>query len=288
LYNLNTMHSNVSFSVDHISNSFLNLQKEVQEKNISIVDDVKKLIRDVEELIDTTGQNLGYIDDVNVLGQNLVSDVNSGRYTVVKNINSIPPDFIVNKIKLYCNWRYPGLLISPMNKSWIDTMVSCDPLYLLNMEYNSYLETITSGYTIEYQRRLRLYTNLHDQNFSQLPTNQFGFILAWEILTEMSLGSIEKYLALIINFLRPGGIFVFNYHDCDHLELAESSEKNAIPYCNHRVLKKICETVGYKIIKFGEHTSENVDDICNWVEISKPGDLASVKRSQAIGSISSK
>jgi len=255
LYNLNTMHSNVSFSVDHISNSFLNLQKEVQEKNISIVDDVKKLIRDVEELIDTTGQNLGYIDDVNVLGQNLVSDVNSGRYTVVKNINSIPPDFIVNKIKLYCNWRYPGLLISPMNKSWIDTMVSCDPLYLLNMEYNSYLETITSGYTIEYQRRLRLYTNLHDQNFSQLPTNQFGFILAWEILTEMSLGSIEKYLALIINFLRPGGIF---------------------------------ETVGYKIIKFGEHTSENVDDICNWVEISKPGDLASVKRSQAIGSISSK
>jgi hypothetical protein len=281
LSNLNTKHSDISFSVDHIINSVTALQEVIQEKNISFINDVAKLIKDVEDQIDTIGQGVGYKDDVDVLGQNLIGE----DYMRIKNTDLSPPNSVESKIRSYSSWYYPGLLISPLNKSWIDTMTACDPLYLIRLYYDSYLETIISDYPTEYQRRLRLHKNFHHQNFSLLPNNQFGFILAWNVLTEISIPSIEKYLTLIINLLRPGGVIMFNYNECDRLELAEASEKNAVPYCNHRMLKKVCEKIGYNIIQFGEHKSENIDNHFNWVELSKPGKLTTVKKSQALGKI---
>ena len=44
LANLNSIHTNVSFSTEHIRNSFFALQEQIQEKNISVVNEIKKLI----------------------------------------------------------------------------------------------------------------------------------------------------------------------------------------------------------------------------------------------------
>jgi SAM-dependent methyltransferase len=285
---LNTHHINVSFSVDHISNFFVNLQDEIQEKNSSAVQELKKLIQTVEDQIDTVGQNLINGDDTDINGQDLTGSV----YTRINISDLSPPEPIMVKIKSYCDWHYPGLLVSPMNKFWIDTMITCDPFYLLSFQYPSYyLEEITSDYPIEYQKRLRLYKNYHFQNFSQLPNNQFGFILAWNVLSNHSINAIEKYLILILSLLRPGGVFMFNYNNCDHPELADSIETTGIHYCNQRILKKLCEKNGYKIIQFGEHKLDNHNDwnpYLSWIEIQKPGELTTSKLSPALGAILSK
>jgi len=284
LANLNSIHTNVSFSTEHIRNSFFALQEQIQEKNISVVNEIKKLIVDVENQIDILGQSQTFETDVDIddTGQNLIGEI----YQRPKLANSFLPDSVISRCRRYSTWQYPGLIISPIDKFWIDTMVACDPLYLLGMSYrSSHIEEIISVYPIEYQRRLRIYKNLHDKNFSKLPNNQFGFILAWEVMLEFSIQSIEKYLTLILNLLRPGGVFMFNYNECDHLELAESSEKKAIPYCNSRILKNVCETIGYNIIQFGEYKSEDANNYLNWIEIKKPGEITTVKRAQASGSV---
>ena len=268
LSDLTTGHPNVSLSVNHITSNFINLQEIVREKNLNFANEFRKMISTIEDRIDVMGLALSVGKTFELRAEDVVVD---------------PPEPIVFKITQYCSWQYPGLLIAPKSKNWIDPMVACDPLYLLDLTNSPDIETMTAEYPTEYQRRLRIYKN---QNFSLLPHNQFGFVLGWGITTTQPIDQLEKYLTSVIALLRPGGTFMFNYNNCDHSEPAALCENGVICYSNPRLIRRACEKIGYEIIQFGEYLNEDPSlkyTHQSWVEIKKPGKLDTIKRSQVIG-----
>jgi len=132
-----------------------------------------------------------------------------------------------------------------------------------------------------YQRRLRLY-----DNFNQLPKNQFGFVLAWNFLNFLTFDQIEHYLRTVWDLLRPGGLFIFNYNNCDLDRIAKLSESHSKSYASGRRLRLLINTVGYETVTFEDNPTDDevFTHIC-WAEIRKPGTLHTVKLQQAAGKI---
>lgn len=197
---------------------------------------------------------------------------------------------IVNKIIQHCDYKYPALQINPPSKRWIDYMVVADPLYLTyNLsEHNFFdLEKLICQYPQQYQQRLRLY-EIKNRNFSILPQEQFKFVLCWDTFTCLSLDKVEQYLKEVFALLKPGGTFVFNYSNCDINLTAEQAEKLIVSYSNARLIRKICESIGYQVINlFDIPPADSSEEYfyLSYAEVQKPGNLQTVKAYQAFAQI---
>ena len=133
-------------------------------------------------------------------------------------------------LQKYMDWHYPGMIINARFKKWIDCLIPTDPLYLTmaqtdthsralelmpedtkeaNQDYinrpgshyyltiekviSDELRTVISSYSDLYKKRLRLYPIL-GQDFSQLPKNQLGIILAMESFNYFNHIELKRYL----------------------------------------------------------------------------------------------
>lgn len=222
-------------------------------------------------------------------------------------------ELIKVKIQSYCDWHYPGLFINPCFKSWVDCVTTCDPLYLTftatgdfvlpplpNGEHSSRspsiapstrlltgdkklaldkLQNVIGEYPDLFQRRVRLYT-INDRKLAVLPVRQFGFVLSWNFFNHISLDIIKIYLAEVFNLLRPGGVFMFSYNNCDSIATTELCYTNNQPFANHRLIKNLAKDLGYEVIQFTDYT-----DQISVAEIKRPGILTTIKLSQVTGEI---
>lgn len=192
-----------------------------------------------------------------------------------------------SKITSYSDWHYPVMQINPRRKKWIDLMVGGDPLYLTHWNINL-VEELIKTYPDPYQDRLRLY-QIHDRDFSVLPQAQFGFVLCWDNFNYVSLDKIEKYIREVWKLLRPGGHFIFSYSNCDLEGSALRAENWACGYCNSRWVEKLSKDIGFEIV--GSHdiqTGDAFNQYTSWIDIKKPGALATVKAAQAMAQILNK
>ena len=204
---------------------------------------------------------------------------------------------ILFKIKLNCDWKYPGLQVHPISKEWIDCMITADPLYITDhTDLSIYNENITSlptqpitesivDYSLEYQRRLRIY-NIKNQDFSVLPQAVFGCISCYDFLNHFSLSDIKSYLIKFIDLLKPGGSFVcvldFSY-------MLSTSTVNLVEYDYFKysvklITGKFIENNGYKIKSIVD-LSQNDWSSTLLIEAQKPGTLTTSKAHQVLGSI---
>jgi hypothetical protein len=199
------------------------------------------------------------------------------------------------KIKSHCDWKYPGLQLHPMSEEWINCMITADPLYLTYHTdisiYNKNLSALPeipvaesiSTFTIDYQRRLRIY-NIKNQDFSALPQESFGCISCCNFLNQFTLADIEHYLRRCFELLKPGGTLIctlnFNYV----MASVNLVEYDYFKYAVDRVIVKFFENNRYKIISTvdlsaGEWSSAIL------IEAQKPGELTTSKAHQVLGSI---
>ena len=117
-----------------------------------------------------------------------------------------------------------------------------------------------------YQSRLRIY-EITNEDFSILPQNQFGFVLCWEIFNFLSLEKIEQHIRQVFDLLRPGGVFMFSYNNCDIYSIARVAESRDISYAQDDLLKNLCLNIGYEIIgnlpnTFGARPSTMTEGNC--------------------------
>jgi hypothetical protein len=235
----------------------------VTESN-AIVESVDKLIIGVNQSIDHAAADL-------------MKSREHVRELPLQNLKKrMIPDTVIPRIQAYANWHYPGLYMYPSNKHSIDQVVACDPLYLVGSE--KILKSIISDYSEIYQKRLRLYDNL-----DQLPSNQFGFILIWDIFVHLPFSKFKENLTKIFELLRPGGTTLVSYNNCDIFSIAKISENRHIPYASFRKLKELTDQIGFELVyscNAGEH-----HEIVSWVELRKPGQLTTVKAHQAMAEI---
>jgi hypothetical protein len=203
---------------------------------------------------------------------------------------------VFSKITEYCSWQYPALQINPKESKWIDYMVAADPLYLSAVDFYTKPTVIGAGsedrfknliskYPDIYQGRLCLY-RIKNRDFSILPQSQFGFVLCWDSFNFLSFDRIEQYIREVFKLLRPGGVFMFNYNDCDLEGAILKIESNDGSYTSARLLKNLLNEIGYEIISSIDNIS-NQDALNNisWLEVRKPGVLKTVKAHQALARI---
>jgi len=191
-------------------------------------------------------------------------------------------NIMLARVKSYADWRLPGMIIRPATQDYIDSMVSLDPLYLVDRDAEL-LEPAKQRYLPEYQRRLRLYTiNDHGKRpiFRNLPKDQFGLIFAYNYFNYKPLSVIDDYLAEMYQLLRPGGVLIFTYNNCDLWHCVSFAEKNFMCYTPGVKIWNLAHKHGYEVTF--EHNGL-LD--AKWIELKKPGEIASIKGGQSLAKI---
>ena len=189
--------------------------------------------------------------------------------------------FFLSRLSLYTDWRHPGMHIRPLSGALSDVLKALDPLYFVDTDPDL-LQKVRQLWHPQYQKRLRYYTiNEQDDNpLKDLPQQQFGFVLVSEFFNYKSIEVVSKYLASVYSLLKPGGMLVFTFNNCDTVEGVRQVEAKFSPYTPARKIKKIAQKLGYKIeAEFSRPTK------LSWLEVRKPGELTSMRNGQTLGSL---
>jgi hypothetical protein len=192
---------------------------------------------------------------------------------------------VIDRIRNYADWHYPGLELGCRTGEWTQYLVASDPLYIVDLD-QKFLDITAEQFNELYQQRLRKYVIkmlplTTEKNLAILPQEQFGFIFSWEYFNYLALGTARYYLEQCACLLRPGGIMLFGYNDGETPNGAAYAENRAQSYLPKSVLVKTCNEVGLEVIN-----SESFDHgVVNWLEVRRPGTLHTIKTHQALGEI---
>ena len=189
-------------------------------------------------------------------------------------------DSVFARVASYSDWRFPALLIRPGIETIVDKMLASDPLYLLDTRL-SLLNPTVAKFVDPFRKRLRLYTCVEDETLlTCLPDKQFGLAIVWNFFNYRPLPLVLKYLDLLYQKLKPGGIIGFSYNDCEHANAAMLVEQNMACYTPGRLIKQHLTSIGFKIV-----IEENDQGSFYWLEAQKPGTLASLRGGQTLAQI---
>ena len=186
------------------------------------------------------------------------------------------------RIMKYADWHYSAMIIRPGTESFINDMVAYDPLYLID-EKHELLTPALNMFNKVYQRRLRTYVvneRTDEEILGKLPNDQFGMCLAYNYFNYRPFEVLKKYLIEIYQKLKPGGILIMTFNDCDRVSAVKLVESKFCSYTPGYLVRELAERVGYEI-----EFSWNDPGPSTWIEFKKPGNLDSLKGGQALAKI---
>lgn len=269
---LKNLSTNSVFMSERIA-EFISKYQEYVDQYQSIIDVYKQIIADTNLAIEEIEQNI--INTTQLFSNEKIKKLMSSNV----NDQSVPVDAL-SRIDHYTSAIYPGLVIAPTSFEYINLMVASDPLYLIGADICS-LRSIIKKFPEQYQNRLRLYPSIE-----KLPKNQFSLIFVTYLFRSLPYVQVIEYLKTILELLRPGGCIVFAYYNCDIYGVAQLFEKGYVPYSSQTRLHQDCQELGYEILEFNNELVDPADaKYVSWAQLQKPGELTSVKRAQALGSI---
>lgn len=187
-----------------------------------------------------------------------------------------------NRIKNYSDWRLPGMIIRPGLENHIEDMVPLDPLYVVD-QHEDLISPAINKFTEEYKRRLRPYVindYTHPRPLQDLPDGQFGLIFAYNFLNYKPLPVIERYLREFYQKLRPGGVAMFTFNNCDLAQGMGLAEQHFMCYTPGRQVTMLAEQIGFENV-FDQQGPNNL----SWLELKKPGDITSLRGGQTLARI---
>lgn len=194
-------------------------------------------------------------------------------------------EYIKSRVMAHSDYHYAGMIIRPGLDDWIEHMVACDPLYVVDTNHDMF-EPAKEKFNKLYQNRLRYYAIRESSSVSmmeQLPTGQFGFCLAYNFFQYKPFEIMRAYLREIYYRLRPGGVLAMTYNDCDRKGAVELAERSFTCYTPGRMILAICESIGFII-----EQDYRLDAAANWVELRRPGQLVSLRGGQTLAKIVAK
>jgi hypothetical protein len=189
-----------------------------------------------------------------------------------------------SRVKYYSDWRYPGLLFRPGTNTFIEHMVSYDPLYLIDDNHDLLAPSMVQ-FPEQYQKRLRSYyideNNFEGPLLSALPDNQFGLCLAFDFFNFKPLEVLKQYLVEIYQKLRPGGVLAMTINDCDYIAAMVLVDNFFGCYTPGRLVLDFAEDIGFEL-----HYQQHKDgEPVTWLELQKPGSLESLRGGQTLAKI---
>lgn len=191
-------------------------------------------------------------------------------------------DLLLGRMRRYTKWQTPGLIIRPAKTSWIDILVSLDPLYLMDRNIEL-LQPAVSRFHPVYQKRLRQYElreNIGQPMLHQLPAAQFGYCFVFNYFNYRPYEFICQMLKEFYEILRPGGVVFFTFNDCDHAHGVALSERHWMCYTPGKMLADHAVQIGFNITD--RHRGDN--DVA-WLELQRPGKLRSMRGGQNLAKV---
>jgi hypothetical protein len=191
-------------------------------------------------------------------------------------------EVLASRMKLFTDWRIPGMLLRPGRESFISSLVPLDPLYIVD-EHQDLLDPCLESFPVEYKRRVRPYViqeRLNNKILEQLPEHQFGFVLAYNFFNYKPMEIIKRYLDELFNKLRPGGTIIMTFNDCDRAHGVALAEKNFMCYTPGNTICQYAESLGYQLM----HRHTGLGDL-NWLELKRPGEITSIRGGQTLAKI---
>ena len=189
---------------------------------------------------------------------------------------------LINRIQAHNNWHHAGMIIRPGHEDWINYLVGCDPMYLMDMSYEL-LEPAVLRFNDQYRRRLRTYVlqeTLDGTMFDKIPNKQLGICLIWNFFNYKPIEVIESYLKELYNKLKPGGTIAMTFNDCDRAAGVELAERYFMSYTPARAMLDMAKKLGY-VVAYNFRTGASN----TWLELQRPGELTSIKGGQSLAKI---
>jgi SAM-dependent methyltransferase len=191
--------------------------------------------------------------------------------------------WFAHRLHVLSSWQTPALVLRP-SAEWLNDLVSNDPLYLVDKNYEL-LKPCQAGYHEVYRRRLREYI-IDDTQDSflthQLPLAQFGLVFAWNYFEMRTVDVLAKYVAQVAQLLRPGGHFVFTYNNCDHENGIRLIDHYSGTYIDLALIKQIADQ--HDLLVSNYQGRSNIA----WIELKRPGEIASLRGGQNLAKIVAK
>jgi len=189
---------------------------------------------------------------------------------------------LTGRLLQYTDWRLPGMIIRPGIEKFIEDLVPLDPLYVVD-QHVDLMQPAVQAFTPEYQRRLRPYViddYKHVDALWQLPANQFGLIFAYNYFNYKPMQVMRQYLNSMFARLRPGGVAIFTYNDCDWAHGVALAEKSFMCYTPGREIQSHCNQLGFEILSVNRGQGD-----VSWMEIRRPGEIESIRGGQSLAKI---
>lgn len=267
-------------AIDHV---------EQLEKNynqiLNSISDFEESIENIKESINDTVQQLelSYYQNSQVL-YNQMFDLESSEYILNRRLNLTDDarQFLTARIQMHGDWRYPGMIVRPGREDWIDMLVGCDPMYLVD-NTTELLEPAVLRFNDQYQRRLRTYTADENQEeflINKLPQNQFAFCLIYYFFNFKTEAVVRRYLQELFLLLKPGGTIGFTFNNCDRQGGVDLTERSFAMYTPGKEIFRFLIELGFEIKQ-----KYNIDAANTWVEAQKPGILTSIRGGQSLAKI---
>lgn len=255
---------------DDVQQSFVNYSTMISD----LQNEIKKLIDQIEPRY--------FIESYQIYNREFINDTSKYILERKLSLSEAAKDHIHARIRRHGNWQHSGMIIRPGLENWIDDLVGCDPLYLVDRDMEL-LEPTLEKFNDQYRRRLRTYflNNTNDnQALSMIPDRQFAFCLVYFFFNFMPLEVIKNYLIEIHDKLKPGGTLIFTFNNCDLPNGVDLVERHFMCYTPGKMLLSLAESIGYEI----SHTYQ-IDGACTWVEVQKSGTLTTLRGGQSLAEI---
>jgi SAM-dependent methyltransferase len=186
-----------------------------------------------------------------------------------------------SRVRSYTDWRVPGMIIRPGRETFIEDLVPLDPLYVVD-HHQELIEPALEGFNDAYRARLRTYVIDEGQVniLEQLPNGQFGFIFIYNYFNFKPMELIKRYLKELYQKLRPGGVVIMTYNDCDRAHGVALAEQSFMCYTPGSHIRDSAEASGFDIT----HQHTGLGDL-TWIELQRPGDITSLRGGQPLARI---
>lgn len=266
-----------------------NIRQQLQDKH----NDIHQCFTDFSKLIDQAKAEAQQEIDLKeqywlnethrLYTQEMVNDTSEHILNRRPSLTDEHDNIIRTRIKNFSNNLHPAMIIRPGLETFIQHMVSFDPLYLVDQSEDM-LFPCTLEFPEQYRRRLRPVVVDERNNpvpiLERLPDGQFAMCLAYNFFEFKPIAVIERWLEEIFVKLKPGGRLMMTFNDCDNEKAVRLAENYYACYTPGRLVKSVAQRIGYEIYFIW---NDNLPT--TWIELQKPGVLSTLRGGQALAKV---
>ena len=256
-------------------------QTEVASALTQYESDLVALKHTLRELIATT-EKPWFSESYRLYEQEMVHETTEYILSRRPEISADTEQFYRTRLTRYNSWHHAAMIIRPGRESFIHDLLASDPLYLVD-ESHDLLEPAMGQFNEQYRQRLRPYTILERSGetiLGQLPKSQFGLVLAYNFFNFRPFEVLRQYLTEIYQKLRPGGVLVMTFNDCDRAKAVMLVEQHYCCYTPGYLVRELAQSLGYEIA-----FSWTDQGPSTWLELRRPGERPSLRGGQALAKI---